>query len=310
MTMQKQFQCPGCQSPVIYGAQCCNYCGTPLTWQQQTTPPQLHQQPPQYKHQQECGQQFECNPDPPGYKTQGWEDPIKYQQHYRQDNNNSSLLKKSLLGAIAFLVVLLSFLLGVAGIGLTTNEGFLSTPSVTQSSNQPSPAALTSTPSYPNPIPVAKPVPKLHDIAVSDIESNPAYWNVSWQGRAAELQKTTSQINQMYLKTHTYIKGQTDCNDMAVDIWNMLQTAGIVSIIAVGNLDMDSYSFAACDHAWLLIYSMEKGETKPKNFILEATNGQLYFSSDIKSNPKILRYEKGFFYTKPSDLRTDFKERW
>jgi len=43
---------------------------------------------------------------------------------------------------------------------------------------------------------------------------------------------------------------------------------------------------------------------------LEATNGQLYFNEDIKRNPQILRYERGFFYTKPSDLREDFKERW
>jgi len=33
--MQQQLKCPQCNSPVVCGAQFCNHCGTPLTWQQQ-----------------------------------------------------------------------------------------------------------------------------------------------------------------------------------------------------------------------------------------------------------------------------------
>jgi hypothetical protein len=298
----QQFQCPGCQSPVMYGAQFCNYCDTPLTWQQEMMLPPIQQQSPQYSNQQERGQQLEWNQPSYDYQQQGWEDPHQYHKHYAYVPGAQ---KKRTSGAMALVVILLLLIVGGLGVGV----GLSFTPSSSQSSNLPKPT-IPAPPPYSNPAPLAVPAAKLHDISLAEIQSNPEYWNITWQGRTTELQKTAGQINQLYLKTHTYIKGQTDCNDMTVDIWNMLKTAGIASIIVAGNLEFDNYTFAQCNHSWLLIYLMEKGETKPKNFILESTNGQLYFNEDIKRNPQVSRYEKGFFYAKPSDLREDFKERW
>lgn len=171
------------------------------------------------------------------------------------------------------------------------------------------------------PAPIPTPVPPVlvppatiptlhHNTAVNDIMSNPAYLNLAWQGRDAELQAKTREINQEYFTTHTYIPGQTVCADMTVDIWNMLQTVGITSIIVAGNLDLDNPTFAQCNHSWLLILSLPQGKTEPGAFALESTNGQIYFSNDTSSNSSLNRYWRGFFYTKPSDFRADFKERW
>ncbi len=62
--VQQQFQCPKCHSPIIYGAQFCNYCGTPLTWQQQMAPPPIQQQPPYHQQQQEYYWQEQKSPEP------------------------------------------------------------------------------------------------------------------------------------------------------------------------------------------------------------------------------------------------------
>jgi hypothetical protein len=134
---------------------------------------------------------------------------------------------------------------------------------------------------------ITKQAPKLHNIPISEIHSNSAYWNLSWQGRYPEMEKKVKDISQQYFKTHTYITGQTDCNDMAIDIWNMLQTA-----------------FSQCNHAWLLVYE-KRDNSGPASFAVETTNGQIYFSNDTAN-----RYWTGFCYIKPSDLRDDLKERW
>lgn len=180
------------------------------------------------------------------------------------------------------------------------------------------PQVATKTPpvsqSAPTNLPTTKPATEpetvRHNTPLTEIRSNPAYWNLAWQGREAELQWKTKEINKEYFKTHIYIKGQTDCNDMAIDIWNMLQAAGIVSIIVVGNLDLDDYTFAQCNHVWLRILAVEIGGSKPKAFVLEPTNGEVYFADDLERNPELNRYLRGFSYVKPSDLRADSHGRW
>jgi hypothetical protein len=151
---------------------------------------------------------------------------------------------------------------------------------------------------------VTKPAPKLHNIPISEIHSNSIYWNLSWQGKYPEMEKKVKEISQQYNKTHTYIAGQTDCNDMAIDVWNMLQTAKITSVIVVGNVKLTEYAFSQCNHAWLLVYE-KRDNSSPASFAVETTNGQIYGSNDTTN-----RYWTGFCYIKPSDLRDDLKERW
>lgn len=147
-------------------------------------------------------------------------------------------------------------------------------------------------------------IPK-HNVKLEEIRSNPDYWNTAWIGADYELQKKTKEINAKYFQTHTYIEGETDCNDMAIDIWNMLLTEGISSVIVIGNLDRTAETFAECNHAWLLIFNKDGSA-----FALEPTNGECYSKEDIEQNPRINQYWQGFFYKQPSDLRADIKERW
>ncbi|MFA5064946.1 MAG: zinc ribbon domain-containing protein [Dehalococcoidia bacterium] len=172
---------------------------------------------------------------------------------------------------------------------------------------------ISSHPPVTSPTPVVEPAPIRHDISMNEIMSNSAYWNTAWQDKHSDLVNVTKRINQQYLRTHTYIKGETDCNDMAIDIWNMLQTQGIVSIIVAGNVDDPAplTSLNQCNHAFLLIFNLGEGESTPRAFFLEPTNGQCYFSEDFERNPQLKLYlYRGFYYTKPSDLKADLQDRW
>jgi len=209
-----------------------------------------------------------------------------------------------LLILVASLVILVSIFSAIKTSHIYTIPPVTSpTPPVTSPTPPP-----TTTPS--NPTPPTKPEPMRHDVSLGEIVNNPAYWNMAWQEKTGELQVVCRRVNQQYLKTHTYIKGETDCNDMAIDIWNMLQTEGIVSILVTGNIDIPNPTFAQCNHTWLVILGFEKGYSKPKYFFLEPTNGEVYFYEDRERNPQLKFYEWGYFYIKPSDLKEDFKERW
>jgi len=67
--MQQWYQCPKCNSPVSYGAQFCNNCSQPLTWQQSQPPPQQPVQTPHYQQQYQQPQQPYQQPEPPKKKT-------------------------------------------------------------------------------------------------------------------------------------------------------------------------------------------------------------------------------------------------
>jgi hypothetical protein len=166
------------------------------------------------------------------------------------------------------------------------------------------------------PLPVAEqtpiPTPIRHDMSLDKIMSNSAYWNIPWQGKSGDLTNVARKINLQYLKTHTYIKNQTDCNDMAIDIWNMLWTEGIRSIIVAGNVDDPAplYTLNQCNHAFLVIFHLERGNSVPWGMPLEPTNGECYSADDFKRNPQLDLYRRGFYYIQPSDLRADLGKNW
>ncbi len=150
---------------------------------------------------------------------------------------------------------------------------------------------------------------------------NPQYWNTgheeealriwenktygktdeTWMGdELYELSQTPFSINEEYHKTHTYIEGEFDCNDMAVELWNILHKQGIASLIVVGNPDLENESFAECNHAWLVVPYLYI----PDFFVVEPTNGEVYIGEEGK------QYQEGYYYTSPSNLRADIWERW
>jgi hypothetical protein len=154
-------------------------------------------------------------------------------------------------------------------------------------------------------IPPSSPTSPSHSFPRADVVKHSEYWNASWV--ALELYQKLISFNSSYHKENTYIEGVFDCNDMAVDIWNILYKQGIVSVIVAGNLDIDKERFAECNHAWLLILHRGK-DSLYSIFIIEPTNGETYaFDPETKT---FVQYMQGYFYSSPSDLRADIRERW
>jgi hypothetical protein len=150
----------------------------------------------------------------------------------------------------------------------------------------------------------------LHTISLQNIYGLDLYWNPFWSKEdAGVLPNEAMQIDARYLSTHPYINGKTDRNELAIAIWNKLMESGIVSIIVAGNLDQDKYEFSQCNHAWLLIFRLPKGKSKPTAFALEPTNGKVYFEGDAAQDANINHYWSGFFYALPSHLRKDLNSQ-
>lgn len=48
-----------------------------------------------------------------------------------------------------------------------------------------------------------------------------------------------------------YIRGEVDCSDMAVYLWNKLQESGVKTLLVAGTTDGEFTPFDECDHVWL-----------------------------------------------------------
>jgi len=131
------------------------------------------------------------------------------------------------------------------------------------------------------------------------------YWNTDWRGRPSELYEEILTLTIPYFQTCKYVFGEKDCNDMAVDAWQELLNREIISLIAVGNLEKSYESFLECNHAWLIVYNGEGSAA-----VMDLVRGKVYVWEDVRSNPQLRQYWEGFVYENPSDLFTDFKERW
>lgn len=92
---------------------------------------------------------------------------------------------------------------------------------------------------------------------------------------------------------------------MAVEAWQKLLDMGIISLITVGNLEKSYESFLECNHVWLMIYSSEGSAA-----VMDLIGGKVHVWEEVRTNPQLRQYWEGFVYEKPSDLLTDFKERW
>jgi len=146
-----------------------------------------------------------------------------------------------------------------------------------------------------------------HALKRPDVWKDETLWSHAWKMRDYELQLTLEEIAQQYYSTHTYYEGETDCNDMAVDLWNMLLTQDIKSVIVVGNRDMTGETLEESDHAWLYAFNADG-----KVIYVEPTTGEVFYGKlpDGTTNPKAVSYREGFMYRQPSDLRKDLKEWW
>jgi len=144
-----------------------------------------------------------------------------------------------------------------------------------------------------------------HIIPIEKLGDASEYWNVDWKERSSQLYEEISAVSTLYFRTHRYVPGETDCNDMVVGVWNRLISRGIISLIVVGNLDMSQESFVDCNHTWLIVYSGEGSAA-----VVETTSGEIYTWEDAQVYPFLKQYWEGFVYETPSGLRADFHERW
>lgn len=243
----------------------------PLNWptQQQSQPPPIYQQASEnYQIQQQ------------GY--------YKYKQQTPEQKKTCPLL--------TVFLGLLGVVLLVIGGSFAFNIFPDKTPSASYPTNSLSPGYT---------IPPSSPTNPSHSFPRANVVTHSEYWNAGWDALA--LYQTLISVNRSYHKEHTYIKGKFDCNDMAIDIWDILVKQGITSVLAIGNLDIEKESFADCDHAWLLIIHRDK-DAGYRIFIIEPTNGETY-AFDPKTKA-FLQYMEGYFYSSPSDLRADIRERW
>ncbi|RLC70752.1 MAG: hypothetical protein DRI26_06500 [Chloroflexi bacterium] len=148
-----------------------------------------------------------------------------------------------------------------------------------------------------------------HALSLGEVLGNPKFRSAAWSWHEKdEWRWKVEEIGRTYNSTHTYIPGNFDCNDMAVDLWNMLlsvrindQPKPIKSVIVVGNLNMVGETFSECDHAWLYVFNHEG-----KICVLEPITGEVIYGS----NPKFGAYEEGYIYEWPSDLWADLKKKW
>jgi hypothetical protein len=145
-----------------------------------------------------------------------------------------------------------------------------------------------------------------HNFNNEDIITDPQYWNTNWN--AYELFRTIISINRTYYKEHTYIEGVFDCNDMVVDMWNILHEQEITAIIVIGNLSLEILSYAECNHAWVLVVHRDKDSSLFRLFAVETTNGEVYGID--KQNKISAKYLHGYYYASPTDLKADTQHRW
>ncbi len=146
-------------------------------------------------------------------------------------------------------------------------------------------------------------------LSLEELSDNSDHWN-QWEN-AEDLKNKVKQLANVSRAYHGYIENEYDCNDMAVDIWNMLEVnepVPIQSIIVVGNLDEEAETFEECNHAWLVILNKPEGGVVTI-YALEPTNAEIY-KYTVENNSSTAEYFNGFFYEKPSDLRADLGDRW
>ncbi len=134
-----------------------------------------------------------------------------------------------------------------------------------------------------------------HNVDRQTMIADSQYWNSSWEHN--ELFNTITAINKTYHEEHTYVEDMFDCSDMVVDIWNILLTQGIRSMIVVGNLNILDDSWAESNHVWLVV--LHSVRSVNRWFAIESTSGA------VRKLAGDSNYWGGFYYPSPSEFKAD-----
>lgn len=105
------------------------------------------------------------------------------------------------------------------------------------------------------------------------------------------------------------VLGEWDAIDVTKSYWEKLKDNGIISVIAVGNLDSDNETLSECNHSWLLVPYRDWGEDGWNSkeptlaLIFEPTQKGSVVIHVAHYAPK--QYQQGYFYISPIDLEAD-----
>lgn len=107
------------------------------------------------------------------------------------------------------------------------------------------------------------------------------------------------QIVEDYHKIHTYsLDDYFVCADMALDVWNIVDTKGMRAVLVAGNIEDPAADWTAYNHVWVIV------EAAPGQWVaLETTGGFLVYKNN---NPN---YYRGTFFENPKDLKTNMDLR-
>jgi len=122
-----------------------------------------------------------------------------------------------------------------------------------------------------------------------------------------------------------------DVSEFASLIWDGLNGAGIISVIVIGNLDLDNAKFSESNHAWLLVFYEDISSNENTIFILEPlkrtiasipVEKELPLKRDTEREIDYMsghgvsslwvggeEYLQGYIYISSLDLEADIKER-
>jgi hypothetical protein len=107
------------------------------------------------------------------------------------------------------------------------------------------------------------------------------------------------QIVEDYHNIHTYsLDDYFICADMAMDVWNIVDTRGMRALLVAGNIKTPDAGWMEYNHSWVIV------EAAPRQWVaLETTGGFLVYKNN---NPN---YYSGIFFEKPKDLKTNMDLR-
>jgi len=120
--------------------------------------------------------------------------------------------------------------------------------------------------------------------------------------------RKAEEIARKYYLTHSYSTVDLFvCVDMAIDVWNQLDTAGIKATLRVGSIDTDLTVFKTkkeyvrhMNHAWVM-FRLPMGLTLP----IETTTGSIVYPTD----PLLNRYLVGQDFENPKRLKQFLEAR-
>jgi hypothetical protein len=110
------------------------------------------------------------------------------------------------------------------------------------------------------------------------------------------------------------LPGEWDAIDITKSYWGKLKDNGIISLIAVGNLELQGEYFSQCNDSWLLVfyedYENDKWRTNATPFalIFEPTDeGSFVIHIPPLPLETSMQYTEGYFYISPEDLASDIE---